>query len=98
MKLIAGIVEQKEVVVIRQWRGKHVSAATNTHATIEEVLETLFSIRSPPLVEEATPFTNTYTVLEWKKNSVMGPETMSDSAGQDQQQFTVLDWLVVVRE
>jgi hypothetical protein len=27
-----GIVEQKEAVIVRQWRNKHVSAETNKHA------------------------------------------------------------------
>jgi hypothetical protein len=33
-------------IVSRQRLGKHVPAATHTHATIEEVLNTVFSVRS----------------------------------------------------
>jgi hypothetical protein len=31
-----------------QWCGKHVSAAMNQHATIEELLETVFFMQSVP--------------------------------------------------
>jgi hypothetical protein len=31
--------EPEETAVAKQWLGKHVPAATNTHATIEELLE-----------------------------------------------------------
>jgi hypothetical protein len=37
-----GIVESEETDVARQRIDKHVSAATDTHETIEEVLETMF--------------------------------------------------------
>jgi hypothetical protein len=40
------IVEPKGTVVARQRRDKHVSAATNTHATTEELLEAMFSMQS----------------------------------------------------
>jgi hypothetical protein len=40
--------EQEKVAVVRQRQGKHVSAATNQHATIEELLEVVFSMRSAP--------------------------------------------------
>jgi hypothetical protein len=36
--------EPKETAVARQWLGKHVPAATNTHETLEEVLEAVFSM------------------------------------------------------
>jgi hypothetical protein len=35
--------EQEETAVARQWRGKHVFAATNKHATIEEPSEAVSS-------------------------------------------------------
>jgi hypothetical protein len=45
----------------------------------------------PLLSSEEAPFKNT-----WKsgknKNMVLGPETKNDYAGEDQQQFTGLDW------
>jgi hypothetical protein len=41
MTVKAGIVEQKEIA--RQWGGKHISMATNTHVKIEELLEAVFS-------------------------------------------------------
>jgi hypothetical protein len=47
-RLKPGIVEQEEEAIARQWRCKHVSAATNQHATVEELLEALFSVRSVP--------------------------------------------------
>jgi hypothetical protein len=40
-------VDPEEMAVARQRLGKHVSAAVDTHATIE-VLETVFSMRSVP--------------------------------------------------
>jgi hypothetical protein len=33
-------------IVARQRLGKHIPAATNTHATIEELLDTILSMRS----------------------------------------------------
>jgi hypothetical protein len=42
-RLKAGIVEPEEAVA-RQRLGKHISAATNTHATIEELLAAAFSL------------------------------------------------------
>jgi hypothetical protein len=39
-------VEPEETAVTRQRFVKHVSAATDMRATIEELLETLFSMRS----------------------------------------------------
>jgi ribosome-interacting GTPase 1 len=40
--------ETKEATTATQRRGEHVSAATNKHATIEELLETVFSVWSAP--------------------------------------------------
>jgi hypothetical protein len=34
------------IIVGRQWLGNHVPAATNMHATIEELLDMSFSLRS----------------------------------------------------
>jgi hypothetical protein len=45
-RLIAGIVEQEEVVIAGQWHGKHVSVATTQHVTIRELLEVVFSMQS----------------------------------------------------
>jgi hypothetical protein len=45
-RLKAEIVEQEEASVTGQRGGKHVSAATNQRATIEELLEAVFSVRS----------------------------------------------------
>jgi hypothetical protein len=39
------IIELEETAVARQRLSKHVSAATNTHATIEEMLEAVISMR-----------------------------------------------------
>jgi hypothetical protein len=35
---------KKEAAITRQRRVKHVSAATNQHAAIEELLEAMFSV------------------------------------------------------
>jgi hypothetical protein len=37
-----------DAAIARQRRGKHVFAATNKHAAIEELLETTFLVRSVP--------------------------------------------------
>jgi hypothetical protein len=37
-------VEQEEAAIGRQRRGEHISAATNQHATTEELLEAVFSV------------------------------------------------------
>jgi hypothetical protein len=42
----AGIVEPEDTAVALQQLGNIISAATNTHATIEEILDTMFSMRS----------------------------------------------------
>jgi hypothetical protein len=42
------MVEQEEAVIARERRGKHVFAATNKHATIEEQLEVVFSMWFAP--------------------------------------------------
>jgi hypothetical protein len=52
-------VEQEEAAVARHWRGKHVSAATNQHATIEELLEAVFSVQSVP---------GLYSKDQWEKS------------------------------
>jgi hypothetical protein len=44
--LKAGIVEPEEKIIARQWLGKHVPMVTNMQATIEVLLETIFSIQS----------------------------------------------------
>jgi hypothetical protein len=43
--LKAGIVEAEETAAARQRLGKHLPAATNTHVTIEELLDAEFSMR-----------------------------------------------------
>jgi hypothetical protein len=42
----AGIVQLEETAVARYRVGKQVSAATNTYATLEELLDAVFSMRS----------------------------------------------------
>jgi hypothetical protein len=42
----ARIVESEETAVTRQRLGKHIPAATNTHATMEELLDMVFSVQS----------------------------------------------------
>jgi hypothetical protein len=41
----SGIVESDDTSAANQWLGKYVPMATNTHATIEELLDTVFSVR-----------------------------------------------------
>jgi hypothetical protein len=40
-------VEPEEVVITRQWTGKHTPAARDMHAAIEEEWEAVFSMQSP---------------------------------------------------
>jgi ribosome-interacting GTPase 1 len=43
--LKVGIVEQDETAIVRQWHGRCVSIAMNSHAAIEELLEAVFSLQ-----------------------------------------------------
>jgi hypothetical protein len=43
-----GILEPEETAVIMQRLGKHIPTATDTHATIEELLDAVFSVRLVP--------------------------------------------------
>jgi hypothetical protein len=45
--------EHKDAAIAIQRRGKHVSAATNKHATMEELLKAVPSIRSVPSEDPA---------------------------------------------
>jgi hypothetical protein len=45
-RLKFGIMKAEETDFARQRLGKHISAATNTHATIYELLDAVFSMRS----------------------------------------------------
>jgi hypothetical protein len=47
-QLKVGAVEQDQAAGTRQRRGKHVSAVTNQHATVDEVLEVVFYMWSVP--------------------------------------------------
>jgi hypothetical protein len=42
--LNGGIVETEETAVARQRRDRHLSAATDTHTTLEKLLEAMFSV------------------------------------------------------
>jgi hypothetical protein len=37
--------EEENMTVPRQWLGEHIPMAVNTYATIEELLDSVFSIR-----------------------------------------------------
>jgi hypothetical protein len=39
-------VEQEEEAIVRQKHGKNISAETNQHARVEELLEVVFSVQS----------------------------------------------------
>jgi hypothetical protein len=57
--------ETEETVIVRQQRGKHVSATTNGHATVEKSLETVSSTRSVPRLyneDQVDAGSNTSTV------------------------------------
>jgi hypothetical protein len=43
---MAWIVDPEETLIARQRLGEHIRAATNTQATVEVLLEMMFSIRS----------------------------------------------------
>jgi hypothetical protein len=56
-RLKAGIVEPEETSFTKQRLGKYFPPVTNTQATIEEFLESVFSVGSPPrLHNEDNPF------------------------------------------
>jgi hypothetical protein len=46
----AGIAEPQEMATEREKLSKHVSAATNTHSTIEESWEKAFCVGSAPML------------------------------------------------
>jgi hypothetical protein len=46
--LKAGIVEKEETTTARQRLSKHASVAIDTHTTLEELLEAVFSVWSEP--------------------------------------------------
>jgi hypothetical protein len=46
--LTAGIAKPKESSVARQHLGKHVSVETDTHATVVELVESMFPVLSEP--------------------------------------------------
>jgi hypothetical protein len=48
--LKGGMAGPEEIDVVRQQIDKHVSAAADTHATIDELFEVIFSLRSVPRV------------------------------------------------
>jgi hypothetical protein len=45
-RLEAGIVKPEKSAIVRQGLSKHVPAATNTHATLEKLLNTVFFMQS----------------------------------------------------
>jgi hypothetical protein len=47
-RMKAGIAHSEKTSITKQRHGKHVSAVTNNHATKEELLEAVVSIRSVP--------------------------------------------------
>jgi hypothetical protein len=47
--------EREETAVARERLGKHIPAATDTHATIEESFETVFSVLSVPVSMRSAP-------------------------------------------
>jgi hypothetical protein len=49
------IMEPEETSITRQRLSKHVPAATNTQATIEELLEAMFSVGSAPRLYNEKP-------------------------------------------
>jgi hypothetical protein len=44
----AGIADPKKTTTARQRHGNYLSAVTNNHETTQELLQTMFSIRSVP--------------------------------------------------
>jgi hypothetical protein len=55
LRLKAGIVEPEETSIARKQFRKHVPAATNTQATIEELVEMVFSVGSVPRLYNEEP-------------------------------------------
>jgi hypothetical protein len=52
--------EPEETYIVTQGLCKHVRAATNTQATIEELLETMFTIESAPRLYNEDPEPSDY--------------------------------------
>jgi hypothetical protein len=69
--LKARIVESEETAVARKLHGKHISSVTNTHATIEELLEAVFSLRSVPRLYKESAW---WPMRRVSTNSWRGPD------------------------
>jgi hypothetical protein len=52
------VVEPEETAVAREGHGKHATTATDTHATIEELLKALFSLQSAQRQYKEASWTN----------------------------------------
>jgi hypothetical protein len=68
-------VEPEETVIARQWLGKHASVAKDMHATMEELLDVVFSMWSVPrlyndkrekLVSHDSEVMSCETVASWQ--------------------------------
>jgi hypothetical protein len=58
-------VENEETSIARQWLGKYVFVATNTHATIGELLEAVFSMGSVPKFYKEDQREQDHSLLDW---------------------------------
>jgi hypothetical protein len=78
-------VEQKEAAVAKQQCGKHVSATTNKHTTIEELMEAVFPVQSVPEQDSKDPASSqSCETLKYGHES-LGCRPKYDCAGKDQQ-------------
>jgi hypothetical protein len=82
-RLKSGIVESEYTFITRQRLGKQVPAATYTHATIEVLLETMFSTRSVP---------RSYQKDNWDNQVNSGQDSEEKSQWQLSRQLKVNLW------
>jgi hypothetical protein len=59
-----GIVEPEKMAVARQRLDKHIFAATDTHETTDDLLETMFPMRFVPPLHSEGPGPSGWTILE----------------------------------
>jgi hypothetical protein len=77
-RLKAGIVEQEEADIARQRLGKHISAANNQQAKIQELLEAMFSVWSAPKLYSEYQLEE---LVSWRLQSAVSIRELQVSSG-----------------
>jgi hypothetical protein len=99
-RLKAGIVEAEETSIAWQWLGKHGPGVTNTQATIEELLDTVFSVGSAPRLYDQDPrpaegiktlmwavVTVVFAVIHWDSYNYCVKIRYQETSGEDRRLY-----------